>query len=215
MFYDLLSDIVPCFDEKGKWAKPLSSFPKSPYNQTNTFHHNLMSDKPFTIHFVITGGTIDSRYDGSKDTAIPNETSIIPSFIKSLRLHHDTEFTTVCMKDSRQLVQEDLENIIRTIEESPHSKVIITHGTYTMPDTARFLKANLKNNEKTIILTASAIPINGFSPSDGPFSLGYAVAQLEHLEPGVYVAINGKVFSPEEVMKVISEARFTSIFQRS
>lgn len=56
--------------------------------------------------------------------------------------------------------------------------------------------------------------MQGFAPSDGPFNLGYAVAKLEELEPGVYVAINGKVFSPEEVMKVMSEARFASIFNK-
>ncbi|MDP2643127.1 MAG: asparaginase domain-containing protein [Candidatus Peregrinibacteria bacterium] len=121
---------------------------------------------------------------------------------------------TVCMKDSRELKREDLENVIKTIEESQHDKIIVTHGTYTMPDTARFLKANLKRNDQTIILTASMIPISGFSPSDGPFSLGYAISKLEDLEPGVYVTINGKVFLPEEVMKVMSEARFASIFNK-
>ena len=173
-----------------------------------------MGGKKITIHFIITGGTIDSHYDGSKDTAVPNKESVIPSFIESLKLYHDDEFTTVCMKDSRDLKREDLENVLKTIEESKHNKIIVTHGTYTMPDTARFLKANLKRDDQTIILTASAIPIQGFSPSDGPFNLGYAVAKLEELELGVYVAINGKVFSPEEVMKVMSEARFASIFNK-
>lgn len=167
-----------------------------------------------TIHFVITGGTIDSHYDGTKDTAVPNKESVIPSFIESLRLYHGAEFSTVCMKDSRDLKREDLENMLKVIEESPHKKILITHGTYTMPDTARFLKANLKRKDQTVILTASVIPINGFSPSDGPFSLGYAIAKLEDLEPGIYVAINGKVFSPEEVMKVLSEGRFASIFNK-
>ncbi len=173
-----------------------------------------MGEKTFTIHFVITGGTIDSRYDGSKDTAVPNKESVIPSFIESIKLYHDAEFTTVCMKDSRELKREDLENVLKTIEESPHNKIIVTHGTYTMPDTARFLKANLKRNDQTIVLTASMIPLNGFAPSDAPFSLGYAVAKLEDLDSGVYVAINGRVFSPEEVMKVVSEARFVSIFNK-
>lgn len=168
-----------------------------------------------TIHFIITGGTIDSRYDGSKDTAVPNKESIIPSFIESLKLYHDSEFTTICMKDSRDLQQEDRENIVKAVEESPHTKIVITHGTYTMPDTARFLKANLERKDQVVVFTASAIPINGFSPSDGPFSLGYAIAQLEYLKPGIYVAINGKVFSPEEIMKNISEARFYSIFEKS
>lgn len=118
------------------------------------------------------------------------------------------------MKNSRDLNREDLENVLKTIEESQHNKIIVTHGTYTMPDTARFLKANRKRNDQTIVLTASAIPINGFAPSDGPFSLGYAIAKVENLDPGVYVAVNGKVFSPEEVIKVISEARFASIFNK-
>lgn len=118
------------------------------------------------------------------------------------------------MKDSREITRKDLTKALKTVEESPYTKIIITHGTYTMPDTARFLKANLKRKDQTIILTASAIPIQGFSPSDGPFNLGYAIAQIEHLAPGIYVAINGKVFSPEEIMKVISEARFYSVFER-
>jgi len=107
-----------------------------------------------------------------------------------------------------------LENTLKAIEKSKYNKIIVTHGTYTMPDTARFIKANLKRNDQTIVLTASAIPIVGFSPSDGPFNLGYAISKLEDLEPGIYVAINGAVFSPEEVMKVISEARFDSIFNK-
>lgn len=81
-----------------------------------------MTNQPFTIHFVIAGGTIDSYYDGSKDTAVPNKESVIPAFVKSLKLYHKTEFTTVCMKDSREMTTEDLENIRETIEKSPHKK---------------------------------------------------------------------------------------------
>lgn len=174
-----------------------------------------MSDKKLKggVHFIITGGTIDSYYDGSKDTAVTNKESIIPSFIESLKLYVNTEFTVVCLKDSRELQSEDLHNILKAIEESHFNKIIITHGTYTMPDTARFLKAHLKRNDQTIVLTASSIPIKGFAPSDGPFNLGYSMAKVEDLETGVYVCINGRVFSPDEVMKIFSEARFTSIFQ--
>ena len=173
-----------------------------------------MGENATSIHFIITGGTIDSHYDSSKDTAVPNEESIIPSFIESLRLYHDAEFTVVCMKDSRDLKREDLSNVLQVVESSPRTKILITHGTYTMPDTARFLNANRTRSDQTIVFTASTIPIQGFAPSDGPFNLGYAIAQLEHLPPGVYVTMNGKVFSPEEVIKVISESRFSSIFQK-
>lgn len=173
-----------------------------------------MKEEALTVHFIITGGTIDSHYDPNKKDNVVNENSIVPSYIEILKLYHGAEFTIVCMKDSRDLNREDLEKVLQTIEESPHEKILITHGTYTMPDTARFLKAQLKRTGQTIVLTASAIPIQGFSPSDGPFNLGYAIAKLEDLEPGVYVAMNGTVFSPEEVMKDLKEARFTSIFQK-
>lgn len=166
------------------------------------------------INFIITGGTIDSHYDGSKDTATPNEESVIPGFIKSLRLYSEAEFTTICMKDSRQLNIDDMNGVLTAIEKSQHTKIIVTHGTYTMPDTARFLKANLQRKDVTVILTGSAIPLNGFCPSDAPFSLGYAVAQLEYLKAGVYAAMNGRVFSPEEIAKNMGEARFYSIFER-
>lgn len=96
------------------------------------------------IHFIITGGTIDSYYDGTKDTAVPNKESIIPGFIRNLKLPIEHIFTTVCMKDSRAITDENRNAIIKTIEESEVEKFIITHGTYTMPDTARYLKTHLR-----------------------------------------------------------------------
>lgn len=118
------------------------------------------------------------------------------------------------MKDSRQLTEGNRKEILKTVEESPHQKIIITHGTYTMPDTARYLKANLKRDDQTIIITGSLIPIKGFAPSDGTFNLGYALAQVQTLKLGVYVCMNGRVFTPEEVLKIIQEGRFASIFSQ-
>ena len=78
-----------------------------------------------TIHYILTGGTIDSYYDGSKDTAVPNLSSVIPSFIQNLKLYSDTEFTQVCMEDSRDLSQNDLDQILKTIDANPHHHFII------------------------------------------------------------------------------------------
>ncbi len=177
----------------------------------------MYNNKPLNegggVHFILTGGTIDSYYEGTKDTVVSNKHSVIPEFIESLKLYDETFFTEVCMKDSRDLTSKDREEILKVVEESSHKKIVLTHGTYTVPDTARYLKANLKRNDQTIVCTSSLLPIKGFSPSDGPFNLGYALAQVQILEPGIYVCMNGRVFAPEEVMKIIQEGRFVSIFK--
>ncbi len=173
-----------------------------------------MDKKDGGIHFIFTGGTIDSYYESTQDTVVPNEHSVIPEFIKNLKLYDEITFTEVCMKDSRQLTEADRKEVARTIEESPFKKIIITHGTYTMPDTARYLKANLKRADQTIIITGSMTPIKGFAPSDATFNLGYALAQVQALKPGVYVCMNGRIFIPEEVIKILQEGRFTSIFNK-
>jgi len=165
-----------------------------------------------TIHFILTGGTIDSYYNGIKDTVVPNKKSVIPEFVKSLKLYTPAIFSTVCMKDSRDLTKKDVVKVLQTVEKSPYKKIIITHGTYTMPDTARYLVANLKRKDQTIVLTASMIPIRGFAPSDGPFNLGQSVSEVLKLPAGVYVCMNGRTFKPSEVIKTLVEGRFTSIF---
>ena len=165
-----------------------------------------------TIHFILTGGTIDSYYEATEDTALPLEQSCIPPFIKSLKLYEKTFFTEVCLKDSRKITEDDLKQMVEEIEMSPHKKIIITHGTYTMPDTARFLKAKLRRTDQTIVFTGSMVPLLGFTPSDAPFNLGYSIAKVQELPPGIYVCMNGKVFSPDEVSKLLYEGKFKSIF---
>jgi len=170
-----------------------------------------MTIKSPSVHFIITGGTIDSYYDGTKDTAVPNKNSIIPEFIKNLKLHYETVFTKICMKDSRSLIKNDLKKILKTVEDSKCKHIIITHGTYTMPDTARLLKANLKRKDQTIVLTGSTIPMKNEALSDGQFNLGFSMAEVQILSPGIYVCMNGRIFKPEEVLKIIYAGKFESI----
>ncbi|MBT7237718.1 asparaginase [Candidatus Woesearchaeota archaeon] len=171
-----------------------------------------MEKEKSTIHFILTGGTIDSFYEGTKDTVTTLEHSKIPEYLTGLKLHEETKFTEICMKDSRDLIEQDMENITNAIEESNSKKVIVTIGTYTMPDTAKYLKANLKRDDQTIIFTGSMIPLMGFAPSDASFNLGYSIAKVQDLQPGICVCMNGKIFSPEEVAKLLYEGRFISIF---
>lgn len=163
------------------------------------------------IHFIMTGGTIDSYYDGTKDTVVPNKKSVLPGYIRNLKVYDNFHFTQVCMKDSRDLTMKDMERILSAVNKSHSKRIIITHGTYTMPDTARYLKQHLKRNDKTIILTGSMLPLT-FSNSDAPFNLGYAIAKLDELGGGIYVCMNGRIFDPAEVKKFISEGRFASLF---
>lgn len=161
------------------------------------------------ILFILTGGTIDS-VDAAKGMAAPHKKSAIPNFIKSLRLEDEISYAQVFMKDSRAITKKDLELLLMTIKKSAKRNIIITHGTYTMADTARYLKKNLNNNDKIIILAGSMIPL--IRPqSDAPFNLGYAVAESRHLKPGVYVCMNGRIFEAGKVFKSIHEGKFKSV----
>ncbi|OGZ00478.1 MAG: hypothetical protein A2946_00505 [Candidatus Liptonbacteria bacterium RIFCSPLOWO2_01_FULL_53_13] len=166
------------------------------------------------IQILLTGGTIDAQWDGKLDTAVVNEHSAVPDYFKKLILYAEVDFAEVCMKDSRNLKQEDIKKLLELVEKSPYDKIIITHGTYTMPDTAKYLKANLVRRDQTIVLTGSMVPLSGFWNSDAPFNLGYAVAKVESLPPGIYLCMNGRTFNPDEVAKNLSEGKYYSVFER-
>ncbi len=163
------------------------------------------------ILHIITWGTIDSYYDVTKDTVVPSLHSAIPAYIESMKPYLGYETVELCMKDSRSITQEDRHKMKELIESSPQKYILITHGTYTMPDTARYLEEKLGKFDKVIILTGSMIPLQWFSPSDAGFNLGFAIACFLSAPPGVYVAMNARLFSPEEVVKTLEEGRFSSI----
>lgn len=170
--------------------------------------------KQTPIHVIITGGTIDSFYNGAKDTITTSKISAIPAYVESLQLHTKVTTKVICMKDSRAISNADRLKIVASIQKSPAKNILITHGTYTMPDTARFLATRLKNTNKKIILTGSMIPLIGFSPSDAGFNLGFAMGKFDALQPGIYVAMNGRIFTPDEVVKLINKGRFSSLLNR-
>jgi len=173
-----------------------------------------MSLEKLSAQILITGGTIDSIYVGAKDTCVPLEQTCLPDYFKNIKADWELSFVEICMKDSREINQEDRQRLIDEIKKSSNENILITHGTYTMPDTARFLKANLGENAKKIILTGAMIPLTGFSPSDASFNLGYSLASFKSATPGIYVCMNGQVFEADEVLKLVNEGRFSSIFDK-
>lgn len=107
-----------------------------------------------SINVIVTGGTIDSVWMGTKDTAMVSEHSVLPEYFKelerNLKFPFKFVFTEVCMKDSREITEDDRKNMLKNIEESKFTKILVTHGTYTMPDTARYLKSNMKRKDQKL-----------------------------------------------------------------
>lgn len=174
----------------------------------------MQNDKKSLIHVITTGGTIDSVYDPIKIALAVSKQSFIPKYfeelLNSLKPYAEIKFSEVCMKDSRYLNEQDRKEILKTVEESETDNIIITHGTYTLPETARFLKENLRRQDQVIILVGSMIPLKGFDFSDAPFNLGYAFAKVQDLPAGIYVCMNARVFTAKEVAKDILGGRFYS-----
>jgi len=173
-----------------------------------------MESKNKAVHFILMGGTIDSFYDGTVDTVKPLKQSILPEYIRGVKPNFKTKFTQVAMKDSRDLTLNDLKKMKAAIEKSPFQKIIITHGTYSMPDSARYLQSKIKRKDQTIVFTGSLVPITGNVYSDAPFNLGYSVAKAQELPAGIFVSFNGSIFSPDEVAKQIGKGKYYSIFNQ-
>ena len=78
------------------------------------------------IQILLTGGTIDSHWEGKVDTTVVNEQSDLPKYFEQLILYVDMEFKEICMKDSRELTEEDIDNLLAAIEQSQYTKIIIS-----------------------------------------------------------------------------------------
>jgi L-asparaginase len=102
------------------------------------------------------------------------------------------------MIDSLNMTDADRRIILENCKQSPEDKIVITHGTDTMVETAQVLGQNLK--DKTLVLTGAMIPY-AFGSSDGMFNLGSALSFVQALPTGVYIAMNGKYFTWDNVRK--------------
>ncbi len=162
------------------------------------------------ICFIIIGGTFDGFYQPESETSKPSEESIIPHYIKDvIKPHFKATFKTVCMLDSGDITDPIRKKIAHAVARARERHVIITHGTNTMTKTADYLKRHLDESlGKIVVLTGAMVPLKEFAMSDGGFNLGFAIAALEHLKPGVYIAMNGRVFAAGKVKKNFKKARF-------
>lgn len=149
------------------------------------------------ILVLSTGGTFDKTYDLLTGHLRFKE-SFVPSILTLGRSTLEAKTQTVFLKDSLDIVAQDRESIVKAIENASHNRVVITHGTDSIAETAIFLESC--DLRKTIVLTGAMIPYS-FGASDALFNLGSALAFAQVLDEGVYVAMNGKYYKAGAVKK--------------
>lgn len=162
------------------------------------------------VHIIKMGGTIefiDPAYDEINKNLLRLDTSIESYLGHLIQPHFSFSSEQIVQKDSRDITDDDREKLAQAIEASSHANIVITHGTFTMAATARYLEER-GIGDKKVILTGSMVPLTGFAASDAGFNLGFTIASFSGVEPGVYVCMNGGVFNPDEVAKNETTMRF-------
>lgn len=158
-----------------------------------------------SIRIFITGGTFDKEYNELNGQLYFKDTHL-HELLEMGRSRLSVEIRTLMMIDSLEMTAEDRELIVYQCRQCEEDRIVITHGTDTMAETAKVLAEKINN--KTIVLTGAMIPIK-FGSSDGLFNLGSALAFAQSLKPGVYVAMNGRCFDWGNVQK----NKLTGIFE--
>lgn len=161
------------------------------------------------VQVLITGGTFDKEYDYLTGQLYFKDTHLLEMFERG-RCLVDIDFKTLMMIDSMDMTEEDREIIAHNCRRSRYEKVLITHGTDRIVETARYLASENIDN-KTIVLTGAMIPYAFGTSSDGFFNLGNALAFAQTLPPGVYVVMNGKYFTWDNVKKNTKTGNFEEI----
>lgn len=159
-----------------------------------------------TIHIFCVGGTIDKIYFDAKSKYEVGAPAI-GKMLAELPVHIETKVTALMAKDSLEMTDSDRAHVAQAVADSPHSKIIITHGTDTMPNTAGALAAV---TGKTVVLTGALAPAI-FRDSDAMFNVGCALAAVQCLSNGIYIAMNGQIFDGHNVRKDVANDRFVTL----
>lgn len=159
------------------------------------------------ILVITTGGTIDKVYFDAKSEFSIGE-SVLPELLREANVRQPFRLQGLLRKDSLELTDADRTLIHKTIAQAAESRVIITHGTDTMTDTAAVLSSlATEQPQRTIVLTGSLSPAR-FARTDATFNVGMAFAAVQSLAAGVYIVMNGQVFTADRVRKDRSKNAF-------
>lgn len=157
------------------------------------------------IRVFVTGGTFDKHYDEITGRLVFTD-SHLPEMLRLGRCRVPVSVRTLMMVDSLEMSDADRALIVEHCRQCAEDRVVITHGTDTMVETARALASAAL--DKVVVLTGAMIPF-AFGSSDGLFNLGSALSFAQVLPPGVYVAMNGRCFTWDAVRK----NRATGVFE--
>ncbi len=159
------------------------------------------------ILVLTTGGTIDKNYfDALSEYKIVD--SGIPALLGEARVALPFRVVELMRKDSLELTQADRALIAAAARAAPESRIVITHGTDTMTETAKVLAAEVPG--KTVVLTGALSPAR-FAETDAPFNLGMAFAAVQTAPPGVWIAMSGQVFDALKVRKDREAGKFVAV----
>jgi L-asparaginase len=155
------------------------------------------------IKIFTVGGTIDKVYFDQKSSYQVGGPEIVDVLNEAnVTIDYDTE--SIMQKDSLDMTDADRRLVLSKIAADPNQLIVITHGTDTMIETAKTL-SGIRN--KTIVLTGSMQPAR-FKNSDAAFNIGCAITAVQILPPGIYIAMNGRVFDPASTRKNVEFNRF-------
>jgi len=159
--------------------------------------------KKHSVKVLCTGGTIDKVYfDALSEFQIGDP--VVNNILKEALAKFSFEVESILKKDSLEITDEDRETIFKHVAAESCESILITHGTDTMINTAQRLE---EIKDKTIVLTGAMQPAR-FRNTDAIFNIGYAIAAAQHLPHGIYLAMNGQIFTPDAVQKNRSAAQF-------
>jgi L-asparaginase len=162
------------------------------------------------IRILVTGGTFDKEYNELTGSLAFKHTHL-PEMLKLGRCRIDVSIGTLMMIDSLDMTDADRAAIVDQCRQAVESRIVVTHGTDTMVETAAALAtASPAATGKTIVLTGAMIPY-AFGSSDGLFNLGSALSFVQVLPPGVYLAMNGRYFAWNRVRKNRESGVFEAI----
>jgi L-asparaginase len=159
------------------------------------------------IKIIVTGGTFDKEYNELTGELFFNKTHI-HEMLKLGRSRLKLKIVALMMRDSLHMTDSDVNFISQECRDSKEDKILITHGTDKMVNTAKVLGQSINN--KTIVLTGAIIPY-AFGSSDGMFNLGSALAFVQALPHGVYISMNGRIFNWNNARKNSENGNFEEI----